>query len=79
MPVGTMGIGVDQADNVVQYTPPGTSVVDQGNTISNGIYQQVQAGEQVTVEGVIQIPGGSGAFEATGPVTWRTVTITMPT
>lgn len=80
MPISTMGLGVDDGDNVIEYVPPGTSVVDQGNTITNGQYQSLPAGEQIAFEGVIQFPTGSGSLTVLegGEVTYRTVTIVMP-
>ena len=80
MPISTSGLGVDQQDDVIQYVPPGTSVIDQGNTITNGQYQSLPAGDQITWEGVIQFPGGSGTLTVLegGEVTYRTVSITLP-
>lgn len=80
MAVGTMGIGVDDQDDVIQYTPPGTSVVDQGNTITNGQYQSWVAGDQMAFEGVIQFAGGSGSAQVVedAEITVRAVTITLP-
>lgn len=80
MPIATAGLGVDDADDVIQYVPPGTSVIDQGNTITNGQYQSLPAGEQISFEGVIQFPSGSGSLTVLegGEVTYRTVTIVMP-
>ena len=80
MPISTMGLGVDDGDNVIEYVPPGTSVVDQGNTITNGQYQSLTAGEQISWEGVIQFPSGSATLTVLegGEVTYRTVTIVMP-
>ena len=74
--IGTMGIGVDAQDNVIQYVPPNAPIVDQGNTISYGTYQPVAAGEQWSAEGVVQLAGGSGLSQATGQVIYRVVTIT---
>ena len=80
MPVSTIGLGVDDGDNVIEYVPPGTSVIDQGSTITNGQYQSLPAGEQIAFEGVIQFPSGSGTMTVLegGEVVYRTVTITMP-
>lgn len=80
MPIGTMGIGVDDQDDVIQYAPPGTSVIDQGSTITNGQYQGLAAGEQMAFEGVIQFAGGSGLMTVVedATVTFRTVTIILP-
>lgn len=80
MPISTMGLGVDDGDNVIEYVPPGTSVVDQGNTITNGQYQSLPAGDVISWEGVIQFPSGSGTLSVLegGEVVYRTVTITMP-
>ena len=80
MPISTAGLGVDQQDDVIQYVPPGTSVIDQGNTISYGQYQSLPAGEQIAFEGVIQFPSGSGTMTVLegGEVTYRTVTIVLP-
>ena len=80
MPICTSGLGVDQQDDVIQYVPPGTSVIDQGNTISYGQYQSLPAGDQQAFEGVIQFAGGSGAATVIddAEITVRTVTITMP-
>lgn len=80
MPISTMGLGVDDGDNVIEYVPPGTSVVDQGNTISYGTYMPVAAGETWQAEGVVQIAGGSGLSQVVegGQVVYRVVTIVMP-
>lgn len=78
--IGTSGIGVDDQDDIIEYVPPGTSVVDQGNTITNGNYQSLTAGDQISWEGVIQFPSGSATLTVLegGEVTYRTVTIVMP-
>lgn len=80
MPISTMGLGVDDGDNVIEYVPPGTSVVDQGNTITNGQYQSWVAGDQQAFEGVIQFAGGSGSATVIddAEITVRAVTITLP-
>lgn len=80
MPISTMGLGVDDGDNVIEYVPPGTSVVDQGNTITNGQYQSLPAGDQITWEGVIQLAGGSGLATVVedAEFTYRTVSIVLP-
>lgn len=80
MPISTMGLGVDDGDNVIEYVPPSTSVIDQGNTITNGQYQSMPAGDQQAWEGVIQFAGGSGLLTVVedAEVTFRTVTITLP-
>lgn len=80
MPISTMGFGVDDGDNVIEYVPPGTSVVDQGNTITNGSYNQLPAGGQESWEGVIQFANGSGAGTVVedAQITFRTVTIVLP-
>ena len=80
MPISTAGLGVDDADDVIQYVPPGTSVIDQGSTISYGQYQSLPAGDQIAFEGVIQFPSGSGTMTVLegGEVTYRTVTIVLP-
>lgn len=80
MPISTSGLGVDQQDDVIQYVPPGTSVIDQGSTITNGQYQSLTAGDQIQWEGVIQFPSGSATLTVLegGEVTYRTVSIVLP-
>lgn len=76
MSVTTGRSAIDASGNVFVYQPPNAGLVNRGNNIVNGTYNQIQAGDPVTwPAGVIQIPGGSGLFDATGPLTYQPVTI----
>lgn len=78
MSVTTGRSALDASGNVFIYIPPNAGLVNRGNSIVNGTYNQVQAGDPVTwPAGVIQIPGGSGLFDATGPLTYQPVTIVV--
>lgn len=76
MSVTTGRSSIDANGDVFVYVPPNAGVVNRGSSIVNGTYNQITAGDPVTwPAGVIQIPGGSGIFDATGPLTYQPVTI----
>lgn len=75
MGITTSTNGVDAAGDLFTYAMGGVSVIDKGFNIVNGNYQQVVAGDQITLAGVWQFANGSGQLQATGPAQYRIVTI----
>lgn len=78
MSISTSTSGVDPNGDLFVYAGRAVSVVDKGYSITNGTYNQVNAGEQASLAGVVQIPGGSGQLQVIegGSLTYRPVTIT---
>lgn len=76
--ISTSTSGVDPNGDLFVYAGRTVSAVDKGFSITNGIYNQVNAGETAQLAGVVQIPGGSGQFQVVegGSLTYRMVTIT---
>lgn len=72
-------VSIDAGGDVYVYAPPNSGVVNRGNSIVNGTYNQVNAGEQATLSGIVQIPGGSGQFQVVegGTLTYQPVTIVV--
>lgn len=71
---GTTAIAAD--GTIYQYAPPNMTPVTIGKTVTNGSYQQVQAGSQWPPNpGVWQVGNGSGASAVTATLTYRVVTI----
>ena len=77
MSVSTGRSSIAANGEVYVYAPPNSGVVNRGNSIVNGTYNQVNAGETATLSGIVQIPGGSGQLQVTegGSLTYRLVTI----
>lgn len=71
---------VDAAGVVFVYVPPNVIAIPRGFSVVNGTYNQIQAGDQVTLDssGPVQFANGSGQLQAVGTVTYRVVTITAP-
>lgn len=78
MGISTSAIGISDEGTVEVYVPPNVIEIPFGYNVINGTYIPVTAGDQVTLSGINQLAGGSGLLQATGPVTYRTVTITAP-
>ena len=77
MAISTGVVGVDASAAAFVYQPPNVVPVTVGNTVVNGTYQQIPAGDEwPPSSGVWQVAGGSGASTVTEAVTYRTVTIT---
>lgn len=76
MSLSTGRSSIDASGNVFVYQPPNTGVVNRGSNVVNGNYQQITAGNQIDLSGgVWQFANGSGALQATGPITYQVVTI----
>lgn len=78
MSLSTSTSGVTADGTVLVYVPPNVTAIPRGYNVVNGTYNQVQAGETAALSGVVQIPSGSGQFQATGQVVYRLVTIIAP-
>lgn len=76
--IRTSDVGITPDGRVFLYVPPGVTGLPPTYNVVNGTYVPVAAGEQATLSGINQLAGGSGLFQATGPVTYRIVTITAP-
>lgn len=75
MSVTTGRSSIDASGDVFVYQPPNAGVVNRGNSIVNGTYNQVNAGQDTTLSGIVQFASGSGRLEAIGPATYQVVTI----
>ena len=69
---------IDNAGTAWVYVPPNVVAIPRGYNVANGTYQQINAGDQVSLAGIYQFANGSGQFQATGLVTYRVVTVTAP-
>ena len=77
MAISTGVSGIDAAGDAFIYQPPNVVPVAKGNTVVNGQYVQIPAGDAwPSGPGVWQLAGGSGASTVTATLTFRTVTIT---
>lgn len=76
MSVSTSTSGIDANGDLFVYARGSVSAVNRGYSVSNGAYNQLNAGEQVTLAGVVQCSATSGLLQATGPVGYRLVTVT---
>lgn len=76
--LGTSVSAIDNAGTVFVYVPPNVIAIPRGFQVTNGNYQQINAGDQVSLNGVYQFANGSGQLQATGLVTYRIVTIVAP-
>lgn len=71
---------IDASGEIVVYQPPNAGLVNRGNSIVNGTYNQVNAGDQVTLPaGVVQFASGSGQGQVIegGSLTYQLVTIVV--
>lgn len=78
MSVTTGRSSIDASGNIYVYAPPNSGVVNRGNSIVNGIYNQVNAGEQTTLpNGIVQFASGSGQGQVVegGSLTYQVVSI----
>lgn len=78
MSLSTSTSAIDGGGTVFVYVPPNVTAIDRGFNIANGTYQQINAGDQVSLQGIYQFANGSGQLQATGQVVYRVVTITAP-
>ena len=77
MSVTTGRSSVDASGNIFIYQPPGVGQVNRGYSVAYGTYQQINAGDQITLTaGVWQFANGSGQLQATGTLSYRVVTVT---
>lgn len=80
MSISTGRSSIDPSGEVFVYQPPNAGLVNRGNRIVNGTYNQVNAGEQVTLpNGIVQFGSGSGQGQVVegGSLTYQLVTIVV--
>lgn len=75
MSVTTGRSSIDASGDVFVYIPPNAGLVNRGASIVNGTYNQVTAGNQATLTGIVQFAAGSDRLQAIGGTTYQTVTI----
>lgn len=75
MSISTSSNAVDDNGNLFVFARGSVSAVDKGFGVTNGNYQQVTAGNQITLEGIWQFANGSGQLQATEAMEYRVVTI----
>ena len=77
MPFSTSVVGVDASGAAQVYEPPNVIPVTVGYNVSNGMYQQINAGSDwPPAPGIWQMANGSGGSTVATELTYRQVFIT---